>query len=67
MSDVVGLLQALIRCPSVTPTDAGVMAIVENELLRLGFSCERMIFGAGKDETQNLYAKKEPASRIFVF
>ena len=58
MSDVVGLLQALIRCPSVTPADAGVMDIVENELLRLGFFCERMVFGTGKDETQNLYAKK---------
>ncbi len=67
MSDVVGLLQALIRCPSVTPTDAGVMAIVENELLRLGFSCERMIFGAGKDETQNLYAKKGTGEPHFCF
>lgn len=67
MNDVVNLLRALIRCPSITPVDAGAMDIVQNELARLGFVCERMVFGSGKNETQNLYAKKEPANRIFVF
>lgn len=58
MIDLVRLLQELIRCPSITPTDAGVMDIVQRELTALGFSCERMVFGSGKNETQNLYAKK---------
>lgn len=65
--NLVSFLQELIRCPSVTPTDAGVMDIVERELTALGFSCERMFFGTGEDETQNLYAKKGSGNPHFCF
>jgi len=51
--DAVELTRHLIRRPSVTPADAGAMAVVEETLRSLGFSCRRMKFG----EIENLYAK----------
>jgi succinyl-diaminopimelate desuccinylase len=51
--DPVALTQALIRRPSVTPADAGVMDVVEQALAGLGFDCRRMKFG----EIENLYAR----------
>jgi len=49
----VALAQALIRRPSVTPADAGAMAVLEGALTDLGFICRRMRFG----EIENLYAR----------
>ena len=43
--DAVELTRDLIRRPSVTPADAGAMAVVEETLRRLGFACRRMKFG----------------------
>ena len=40
--DAVELTRELIRRPSVTPADAGAMAIVETTLSGLGFVCRRM-------------------------
>ncbi|HEY1753076.1 MAG TPA: succinyl-diaminopimelate desuccinylase [Caulobacteraceae bacterium] len=51
--DPVALTQALIRCASVTPADAGAMDVVEAALAGLGFDCRRMKFG----EIENLYAR----------
>jgi succinyl-diaminopimelate desuccinylase len=51
--DAVELTRDLIRRPSVTPADAGAMAIVEEMLSGLGFACRRMRFG----EIENLYAR----------
>jgi len=51
--DAVELTRQLIRRPSVTPADAGAMAIVEQTLKDLGFACRRMKFG----EIENLYAR----------
>ncbi|MGH6970008.1 MAG: M20/M25/M40 family metallo-hydrolase, partial [Caulobacteraceae bacterium] len=51
--DPVALAQALIRRPSVTPADAGAMAVVEAALADLGFRCRRMRFGG----IENLYAR----------
>ena len=51
--DAVELTRELIRRPSVTPADAGAMAIVETTLSGLGFVCRRMKFG----EIENLYAR----------
>ena len=51
--DAVELTRDLIRRPSVTPADAGAMAIVEQMLTGLGFACRRMKFG----EIENLYAR----------
>jgi succinyl-diaminopimelate desuccinylase len=52
--DPVELARDLIRCPSVTPADAGAMAIVERALTGVGFSCRRMTFGG----IENLYARR---------
>jgi len=51
--DPVELTRDLIRRPSVTPADAGAMAVVEETLSGLGFACRRMKFG----EIENLYAR----------
>lgn len=50
--DALTFAQALIRCPSVTPADAGAMDVLEKALTGLGFDCRRMPFG----EIENLYA-----------
>jgi succinyl-diaminopimelate desuccinylase len=52
-ADPVSLCAALIRCPSVTPADAGAMAVVRGALEALGFVCRPMRFG----EIENLYAR----------
>jgi succinyl-diaminopimelate desuccinylase len=52
--DPVPLAQALIRCASVTPADAGALDVLEAVLKPLGFACRRMTFGA----VGNLYAKR---------
>jgi succinyl-diaminopimelate desuccinylase len=51
--DPVLLTQALIRCRSVTPADAGAMAVLEGVLAPLGFACTRLRFG----EIENLFAR----------
>src|SRR4051812_27027704 len=52
--DALELTQSLVRRPSVTPADAGAMAVVEEVLETLGFTCRRMRFG----EIENLYARR---------
>ena len=42
--DPVALAQTLIRRPSVTPRDEGVLGVLEGALEPLGFRCERMPF-----------------------
>lgn len=51
--DPVSLTRDLIRCPSVTPADAGAMSVVRRALEGLGFTCRPMRFG----EIENLYAR----------
>jgi len=56
--DPVALTQALVRCPSVTPADAGALAVLEDALRPLGFECHRLRFEApGTDPVENLYAR----------
>jgi succinyl-diaminopimelate desuccinylase len=58
LTDPVPLTQALIRCPSVTPADHGALAVVEDALTRLGFSCWRLTFEEpGTAPVDNLYAR----------
>lgn len=44
--DPIRMTQDLVRCPSITPTDAGAQDILVDILHGLGFSCERLCFGA---------------------
>lgn len=52
--DPIKLSQDLIRCPSITPHNAGALEIVEKHLTSLGFTCERLDF----EGIANLYAQK---------
>jgi len=56
--DPVSLAQALIRCPSVTPAEAGALDLLQGQLAGLGFRCWRLPFQApGTDKVDNLYAR----------
>jgi succinyl-diaminopimelate desuccinylase len=58
LTDPVALAQALIRCPSVTPADAGAIGVLEDALGRLGFRCHRLTFEEpGTAPVGNLYAR----------
>lgn len=58
LPDVTELAQALIRCPSVTPTEAGVFDLLESVLQPLGFTTHRVTFEEiGHDPVENLYAR----------
>lgn len=61
--DALGLAQALIRAPSVTPRDEGALDTLQGALEALGFACERMPFG----EVDNLYARLGTAEPVFCF
>ena len=66
--DSVELAQALIRCPSVTPVDAGVLGVLENALKPLGFACHRKTFSeAGTPDVDNLYARIGTKGPHFCF
>lgn len=54
LADPLPLAQALIRCPSVTPADAGALGVLAAALAPLGFECHRLRFG----ETENLFARR---------
>ncbi len=56
--DVITLTQALIRCPSVTPVEAGALSVIEAALVPLGFTVHRVTFEeAGTESVENLYAR----------
>ena len=56
--DPVSLLQALVRCPSVTPAEAGALTLLQGVLERAGFTCHRMTFTEpGTPDVENLYAR----------
>jgi succinyl-diaminopimelate desuccinylase len=58
LTEPVGLAQALIRCPSVTPEDHGALDLIEQALQRLGFRCHRLMFEEdGTAPVGNLYAR----------
>ena len=57
------LTEQLIRCGSVTPTDAGCQQILGTRLRALGFQLEPMRFGA----VDNLWARRGKASPLVCF
>jgi len=66
--DALELARALIRCPSVTPEDAGALGVLEAALKPLGFSCHRLRFSeAGTPDVENLYARAGTGGRNFCF
>ncbi|EJF97250.1 succinyl-diaminopimelate desuccinylase [Bartonella taylorii] len=58
LTDPLQLLQALIRCPSVTPHEAGALSTLEQFLAKMGFHIERPVFSdKNTEDVENLYAK----------
>lgn len=61
MIDPVKLTQELVRCPSITPYEAGTLDLLETYLKPLGFRCERHTFEApNTPPVQNLFATIGP-------
>ena len=62
------LAKELIRFPSVTPVDAGVMKFLEKELKKLGFKTKILEFKEkGFSPVKNLYARLGSKSPNFMF
>jgi succinyl-diaminopimelate desuccinylase len=58
MTDALAIAQALIRCPSVTPQDAGALGVLERLLKPAGFEVHRITFSEpGFADVDNLYAR----------
>jgi succinyl-diaminopimelate desuccinylase len=58
MNDAVSIARDLIRCPSVTPADAGALGVLETLLKANGFEVHRVTFGEpGTADIDNLYAR----------
>lgn len=68
MTDVVSLARDLIRCPSVTPADAGALGLVDRLLKDAGFETHRLTFSEPNyPDTDNLYARIGTGSPCLVF
>lgn len=65
--DPLDIATALMRCPSVTPKDAGALDTLQNYLEELGFQCTRLPFGDGEERVDNLYARLGTTSPNFCF
>ncbi|MBK9585947.1 MAG: succinyl-diaminopimelate desuccinylase [Alphaproteobacteria bacterium] len=61
--DVLSLAQGLIRCPSVTPEDAGAQLFLAEKLSTLGFSCHHLPF----EEVPNLFARYGTGGKHLCF
>src|ERR1700679_2528953 len=58
MNDALSIARELLRCPSVTPADAGALGVLENILKAAGFEVHRVTFGEpGTTDIDNLYAR----------
>lgn len=55
----VDLSARLIKCPSVTPHEAGALDLVQGELEALGFAVTRLPFGEGDARIDNLFAIRQ--------
>ncbi len=67
-TDPAANLALLIRCPSVTPTEAGALAALADMLAPLGFSVERPVFSeSDTPDVENLYARLGDAGPHLMF
>jgi succinyl-diaminopimelate desuccinylase len=66
--DPLDLSRDLIRCPSITPADAGALDVLQAALESLGFTCHSLRFTApGTAPVDNLYARIGEAPPNFCF
>jgi succinyl-diaminopimelate desuccinylase len=67
-TDPASLLQALIRCNSVTPAEGGALSMLEAVLSPMGFETGRPVFSeAGTPDIENLYARRGKTGRHLMF
>ena len=58
MTDALSITRDLVRCPSITPLDAGALGVLENLLKAAGFETHRITFSEpGTADIDNLYAR----------
>ena len=58
MADPVAIARDLVRCPSVTPAEAGALTVLETLLADAGFAVHRVTFSEpGAADVENLYAR----------
>ena len=66
--DPVNFAAELIRCPSVTPADAGALDLLEKVLAEIGFTCKRLPFQEPDTaRVDNLYARLGDAAPHICF
>ena len=66
--DPVALTKRLIACPSVTPADAGAMAVIAEALEAIGFAVHRFAAGEAPDgPVENLFATRGQGAPHFAF
>src|ERR1700744_6501078 len=58
MNDALSIARDLLRCPSVTPADAGALGVLDKILKGAGFETHRVTFSEpGTADIDNLYAR----------
>jgi succinyl-diaminopimelate desuccinylase len=68
MTDALTIARDLVRCPSVTPADAGALGVLEKILKGAGFAVHRVTFGEpGTADIDNLYARVGDGAPHLVF
>src|SRR4051812_36440724 len=68
MNDAVTIPRDLVRCPSITPADAGALGVLERLLKDAGFEVHRVTFGEpGTADIDNLYARIGTEAPHIVF
>lgn len=67
LRDPVAIAAQLIRCPSVTPEDAGAIGMLSAMLEKLGFTCHELTFESGGPAIRNLYARLGDTGPNFCF
>ena len=66
--DSVELSRRLIRCPSVTPMNAGALDVLQAFLEAAGFACRQLPFSTpGTANVDNLYARIGKGAPNFCF
>src|ERR1700735_896092 len=68
MTDALSITRDLVRCPSITPADAGALGVLEKLLKADGFETHRITFSEpGTADIDNLYARIGNAAPHIAF
>jgi len=68
VADALSIARDLVRCPSVTPAEAGALGVLEKILKDAGFEVHRLTFGEpGTADVENLYARIGTSSPHLTF